>query len=141
MLYPAGMTLDELNALPSPEAAATFLRCCNSSLWADVMDALRPFRSKPLLLKEARKAWAMLSDDDWREAFHRATAEGATQALTDALAEYESRFGFPFVASDAGRSPADVHARLRNDPETELGLAAEEQAKITQGCLETLISS
>ena len=62
------MTLDELNALPSSAAVEAFRSCCASTLWADVMDALRPFRSRSQLLVEARKAWGMLSDEDWREA-------------------------------------------------------------------------
>ena len=64
------MTVAELNALPPSAAVEAFLQCCKSSLWAEVMEALRPFRSRAQILTEARKAWGMLSDEDWREALN-----------------------------------------------------------------------
>jgi 2-oxo-4-hydroxy-4-carboxy-5-ureidoimidazoline decarboxylase len=69
----------------------------------------------------------------------QAGVAGAPHAILDALAEgnraYEQRFGFIFIVCAAGRSAGEMldmlRARLRNDPRTELLIAAEEQAQIT----------
>ncbi len=58
---------------------------------------------------------------------------------------YEERFGHVFLISATGRSAQDVLAALRqrieNDPATELDVAAEEQRKITQLRLKSMLSS
>jgi 2-oxo-4-hydroxy-4-carboxy-5-ureidoimidazoline decarboxylase len=63
-------------------------------------------------------------------------------ALTDANRAYEERFGFIFIVCATGRSASEMlqmlRARLQNDRDTELRLAAEEQAKITEIRLLTL---
>jgi 2-oxo-4-hydroxy-4-carboxy-5-ureidoimidazoline decarboxylase len=59
--------------------------------------------------------------------------------LLDALAEanriYEQRFGYIFIVCASGRSAGEMleilNARLHNDPETEIRIAASEQAAIT----------
>lgn len=57
------------------------------------------------------------------------------QALAKANTDYFDRFGFIFIVCATGKSAGEMLAlllsRLRNDRETELGIAAEEQAKIT----------
>jgi 2-oxo-4-hydroxy-4-carboxy-5-ureidoimidazoline decarboxylase len=76
----------------------------------------------------------------------QAGVAGAPHAILDALAEgnraYEQRFGFIFIVCAAGRSAGEMldmlRARLRNDPRTELLIAAEEQAQITARRLEVL---
>jgi allantoicase len=56
-------------------------------------------------------------------------------ALADENRAYEARFGQPFIVCASGKSVPDMLAelrgRLRNDPETELRVAAGEQRKIT----------
>jgi 2-oxo-4-hydroxy-4-carboxy-5-ureidoimidazoline decarboxylase len=64
---------------------------------------------------------------------------GASDETLDALAEanrvYEARFGFIFIVCATGKSAGEMltllRTRLRNDAQTELQIAAEEQAKIT----------
>jgi len=76
----------------------------------------------------------------------QAGVAGAPDAILDALAEgnraYEQKFGFIFIVCAAGRSAGEMldmlRARLRNDPRTELLIAAEEQAQITARRLEVL---
>jgi 2-oxo-4-hydroxy-4-carboxy-5-ureidoimidazoline decarboxylase len=76
----------------------------------------------------------------------QAGVAGAPDAILEALAEgnraYEQRFGFIFIVCAAGRSAGEMldmlRARLRNDPRTELLIAAEEQAQITARRLEVL---
>jgi len=64
----------------------------------------------------------------------------APDQIIDQLAEgnaaYERRFGHIFIVCATGRSAKEMldllTARLQNDPATEVRLAAEEQAKITE---------
>jgi 2-oxo-4-hydroxy-4-carboxy-5-ureidoimidazoline decarboxylase len=55
--------------------------------------------------------------------------------LAAANREYEQRFGYIFIVFATGKSAEEMLAlareRLRNDPDTELRIAAEEQRKIT----------
>lgn len=58
------------------------------------------------------------------------------QALLDGNRAYEARFGFIFIVCATGKSADDMlallQARLENDPETELRVAAEEHARICE---------
>ncbi len=64
-------------------------------------------------------------------------------ALSDANREYEKRFGYIYIVCATGKTAEELLAtareRLRNDPATELPVAAEEQRKITQLRLEKLL--
>ena len=65
--------------------------------------------------------------------------DSAPDAILDALERgnrlYEERFGFIFIVCATGKSAAEMLAllesRLGNAPDVELGIAAEEQARIT----------
>ena len=65
--------------------------------------------------------------------------------LADANRDYEERFGHIFVVCASGRNAAEMlalaQARLANDPDTELAIAAEEQRKITRLRLEKLLAA
>jgi 2-oxo-4-hydroxy-4-carboxy-5-ureidoimidazoline decarboxylase len=62
--------------------------------------------------------------------------EATLRALRDANAAYRERFGFIFIICAAGKTAAEMlaalRARLDNDPDTELLIAAAEHAKITR---------
>ena len=70
-------------------------------------------------------------------------ADETRAALGLANREYERRFGYIYIVCATGRTAdemlADATSRLRNDPGTELGVAAEEQRKITRLRLEKLL--
>lgn len=57
-------------------------------------------------------------------------------ALADGNRDYEQKFGYIFIVFATGKSADEMHAllreRLRNLPDTELKIAAAEQAKITR---------
>ena len=59
---------------------------------------------------------------------------GVVQALREANAAYEDRFGHVFLVCATGRGPAELLAELRrrmaHDPATELHVAAAEIGKI-----------
>jgi 2-oxo-4-hydroxy-4-carboxy-5-ureidoimidazoline decarboxylase len=104
---------------------------------------------EPADWKEAFAAHPKIGDRDalrnrFPETAHLAAREqagvdGASDDVLSALAEgnlaYERRFGFIFIVCASGLTADQMlqllHARLRNDPATELLIAAEEQAKIT----------
>lgn len=64
---------------------------------------------------------------------------GAPEAVLDGLARYnrlyETRFGFIFIVHASGKSAQEMldimKSRIDNDPDTEIRIAAEEQARIT----------
>lgn len=147
-----------LNALPEADARRALLSCCASERWADGMLAQRPFADDGSVFARARAVWEGLSREDWLEAFaahprigerQRAVGErerreqagvdsataGTRRALDEANRAYEAKFGHVFLICAAGKSAdemlAAARARLRNDPETELRIGAEQQALIT----------
>lgn len=73
----------------------------------------------------------------------------AAVTVQDELAEvnraYEARFGHIYVVCATGKSAEEMltiaQARMTNDPETELRVAAEEQRKITEIRLRKLLGS
>jgi OHCU decarboxylase len=73
-----------------------------------------------------------------------AASEEVRRALAEGNAEYERRFGHVFLICATGRSAesmlAELKRRLKNDPETELRMAAEQQAMITRLRLEKLVN-
>ena len=58
------------------------------------------------------------------------------RALADGNRAYEAKFGYIFIISAAGRSAAEMlaslDARLQNDPDSEIEVAAEEHLKIIE---------
>ena len=77
----------------------------------------------------------------------QAAASGASPEtlanLADANRDYEDRFGHVFIVCASGKNAAEMlrllESRLGNDPRTELGIAAEEQRKITRLRLQKLL--
>ena len=73
------------------------------------------------------------------------SSDGTRQALAEGNREYERKFGHIYLVCATGKSAEEMlallRARLSNDPETELRIAAREQAKITRLRLEKLFGS
>jgi len=97
--------------------------------------------------REALRA-RFASTRQWAEGEQAGAARASGETL-DALAQanqaYEARFGHIFIVCATGKTAAEMlgllRARLGNDPETELRIAAGEQAKITRLRLEKLLAS
>ncbi|MBF2054709.1 MAG: allantoicase [Candidatus Sericytochromatia bacterium] len=70
-------------------------------------------------------------------------SEDTLKALAEGNKAYEERFGFIFIVCATGRSAAEMlqllQARLHNDRNTEIRIAAAEQRKITQLRLEQIL--
>ena len=88
-------------------------------------------------VESLRRRFAATRDLSERE---QAGVGGAPDEVLRALAEgnaaYESRFGYTFIVCATGRSAAEMLAilrdRLGHDPDDEIRVAAEEQARITE---------
>jgi allantoinase len=149
--------LQRLNAAPAEEALSDFTRCCGSPAWAAKMESRRPFANVGQLLEQADRAWNETAAKDWLEAFRahprigesstskwsqqeQAGARSAAMDIQKQLAEgnrnYFERFGFIFIICATGKSAeemlAELHRRMKNDRDTELKNAAEQQRRITR---------
>ena len=154
------------NDLPGDEAVGELLAVCHSRRWAKQVAAGRPYADVAELQRAADEVWTQLDPDDWREAIEAhprigergggsadwsrqeqagvgAAGEDVQAAIARGNAEYERRFGHVFLISAAGRSAeeilANLQARLDNDPDTELRVAAEEHRRITRLRIERLV--
>lgn len=151
----AGVRL--LDVLDAEAARRVLLACCGSTRWATAMVQRRPFARPDVLLHAADDVWEGLAAEDHLEAFaahprigerssgrwSSAEQQGAAAGDPTVLARlaegnrrYEERFGHVFLIRAAGRSApemlAALEARLGNDAETEVAVAAEQQRAITQ---------
>jgi allantoicase len=133
---------------------AELRRVCGSSEWVRRMMAARPLANA---FATSDEIWASLGRDDVLEAFaahprigekkggawsarEQSGAAAATDqtmnAMAEANAEYERRFGYIYIVCATGKSADEMLAiawqRLTNEPDAELRVAAEEQRKIMQ---------
>jgi OHCU decarboxylase len=131
----------KLNALSPAEAAAAFLACCGSRVWAWRMTAGRPYADTAELLETADRVWWSLEPADWQEAFaaHPRIGEkktdgddrfrrwseqeqaGATSSeaavraeLVEANRLYDERFGHIFIVCATGKSAQEMLDLLRS---------------------------
>jgi allantoicase len=107
---------------------------------------LEAFRHHPRIGERSaeRAQSASAGDSSAREQARVADAAAAErEALAQANRDYEARFGRVFIICASGKSAGEIlealRARMGNDPDTELRVAAEEQKKITRLRLEQLI--
>jgi 2-oxo-4-hydroxy-4-carboxy-5-ureidoimidazoline decarboxylase len=117
-------------------------------VWAtmDRADILEAFDHHPRIgadLAALRQKFSRTADLSLREQAGAMDAGEAELArLRDGNLAYEARFGHIFIVCATGKTAAQMadllDARLGNDPDTELCLAAAEQAKITRLRLESL---
>jgi len=115
--------------------------------WADLThtDWLEAFSHHPKIGDRASLAKRFAATAHLSAREQRGVDDATTQVLDDLAAgnrAYEDTFGYIFIVCATGKSAAEMlgllHSRLRNDAETEIRVAAEEQAKITEFRLERL---
>ena len=116
------------------------------SLTAD--DWLEAFRSHPKIGEKKASDKVSAQSQQW-SGQEQAAVSRASQDTVDSLAAlnraYEQKFGFIFIICATGKTSDEMLAalqeRLQNDSDTELRLAAAEQAKITELRLKKLLTS
>ena len=122
----------------------------SDQVWSSLSeeDWLEAFRAHPKIGEQKAAAAQSEQARNWSSQ-EQSGIEGAAEATKTALAEgnqgYEERFGFIFIICATGKTSEEMlailNSRLRNDPKTELPVAAEEQRKITRLRLEKLLES
>jgi 2-oxo-4-hydroxy-4-carboxy-5-ureidoimidazoline decarboxylase len=130
-----------------PFASADDVYRAADEIWAslDRADWLQAFDGHPKIgdLDSLRRKFA--STADWASG-EQAGVAGAGDDIITSLAEgnrdYEARFGYIFIVCATGKTAAEMltilRDRLNNDADSELRIAAAEQAKITRLRLEKL---
>jgi allantoicase len=111
-------------------------------------DWLEAFRSHPKIGEKKASDNVSAQSRHW-SGQEQAGVTSASQEAVDSLAAlnsaYEQKFGFIFIICATGKSSAEMLAalqeRLQHDTDTELRLAAAEQAKITGLRLKKLLTS
>jgi OHCU decarboxylase len=110
-------------------------------------DWLEAFAHHPRI-GEAHAAAASPESERWAAGEQSRAAEadaGVKRELAAAQREYEERFGHIFLICATGKTAADIlaaaRARMHNDADTELRVAADEQRQITRLRLEKLLST
>jgi OHCU decarboxylase len=131
------------------------LRCCGSTAWALQM-AAHAFPNPKEVLATADSIWWSLPPEDWREAFQanirvgergealRHASETTAAEIRLSTVQYERQFGYLFVVCANGRSAHTLlevlKARLTNEPDKELRIAAEQQLEITHTRLKRILT-
>lgn len=131
-----------------PFDSESTLRVASDEVWHDcgVNDWLEAFEGHPKIgdMASLQRKYA---DTQALAAGEQAGVQGAATDTLERLAagnhEYEERFGFIFIVCASGKSADEMldllEARLGNSREEELSIAAQEQRKITQIRLDTLL--
>jgi 2-oxo-4-hydroxy-4-carboxy-5-ureidoimidazoline decarboxylase len=120
----------------------THLFTCADEVWAQMgpSDYHEAFAHHPRIgasldaLREKFASTAALAASEQAGAL--AASEAELEALRDGNLRYEARFGHIFIVCASGKTAAQMlellEARLGNDPDTELRIAATQQHEITR---------
>jgi len=120
----------------------------NEMWWSlERSDWLEAFHSHPKIGEKKAAAEVPSESKQWSGQEQSGVQTAAQETLAE-LAQlnraYEEKFGFIFIVCATGKSAAQMLAilreRLRNEREVELGIAAAEQAKITELRLKKLVN-
>jgi allantoicase len=118
--------------------------------WAalDRKDWLEAFRHHPPIGERRAQEPQSETARKWSAAEQSAAQPGAPEklaALAAANAAYNAKFGHVFLICATGKTTdailSNLQQRMKNDPQTELSLGAEEQRKIARLRLEKLLES
>lgn len=133
----------DLDSMDDAEAAQHLHLCCGSSRWIEEMLARRPFGDLEGLLRAASEVAALLSREDWLQAFSHhpcigdidnlrqrfrstdarsysgpaavaSAEEGVLRQLAAANRAYSARFGFGFIVCARGKGAAEMLTLLQS---------------------------
>lgn len=109
-------------------------------------DWLEAFRAHPKIGEKKAAAGQSEEARKWSAQEQSGITDAAAATIASLAAgnrDYVQRFGFIFIVCATGKSSEEMlailQARLQNDAETEISVAAEEQRKITRLRLEKLL--
>ena len=132
-----------------PFSDASSLIAASDEIWnrLESQDWLEAFSKHPRIGERKAPQTASKRSATWsgEEQKAAATSDGSVRLeLAEANREYEQRFGRTFIVCATGKSAQEMldilRKRLRNDDDTELRAAAEEQRKITNIRLQKWLS-
>jgi 2-oxo-4-hydroxy-4-carboxy-5-ureidoimidazoline decarboxylase len=111
-------------------------------------DWLQAFSHHPRIGESAAAAGQSVQAAHW-SAGEQGSVHRAPETIRDAQravnVQYERKFGYIYIVCASGKSADELlaiaEARLANDPDREIAVAAEEQRKITRLRLEKLLES
>jgi OHCU decarboxylase len=136
-----------LDARPFSSQEEFILRAENQFARLNPDDLREAFRHHPRIGERNTAAAQSAQSKKWSEQEQaRATeTEAVKEKLAEANREYESRFGHIFIICANSKSGDEILSalklRLANQPAEELGIATEEQRKITRLRLEKLFQA
>jgi 2-oxo-4-hydroxy-4-carboxy-5-ureidoimidazoline decarboxylase len=137
---------EQMNARrPFASSEEMFDTCARIESTLSKADWLEAFAAHPRIGDKETLRKKFANTADWCEGEQAGVGHAAEEVLNKLSAgnaAYEERFGYIFIVCATGKTAeqmlAILEARLPNDPETELQVAAAEQAKITRLRLEKL---
>ena len=110
-------------------------------------DWLDAFRSHPKIGEKKAAQATSAEAQAWAEQEQAGTRAAAWEIMSELAhgnREYENKFGYIFIVCATGKTSAEMlailRARLENDADTELRVAAEEQRQITELRLRKLMA-
>ena len=121
-----------------------------AEVWSslDAADWLEAFSRHPKIGGRKAAGGQTLKEQAWSAAEQSGMVsadEGARDELARLNRVYEARFGYIFIVCATGKTPAEMlsllRARLENDGETEIRVAAGEQQRITRLRLRKLLEA
>ncbi len=133
-------------ARPFADVAALINRAEEIWLNLDSQDWLEAFAAHPKIGARKAAPKQRAQSAEWSHGEQSGT-RAATDSVLDALAEvnrlYEKKFGFIFIVCATGKSAEEMlelcRRRIRNDADSEIRIAADEQRKITEIRLRKLL--
>jgi 2-oxo-4-hydroxy-4-carboxy-5-ureidoimidazoline decarboxylase len=148
------VNLNRFNSAPADDLRPQLTDCLAVPRWVDKVLAERPYADRDTLLASAGASASQLSPSEIYlamaahprigerkagDAWSKAEQAGVDVSLTDKLKaaneRYEQQFGHIYLVFASGRSGEELltilEQRLKNDPETELGVVNRELTKIT----------
>jgi len=136
-------------AIARPFASENELMDNAAVIWNDLQtsDWLEAFSAHPMIGETKAAPAQQARSVEWstlEQAGMSSANELSKQELTAANREYYEKFGFIFIVCATGRTAEEMlelcRARLGNDRETEIAIAAGEQERITEIRLRKLLS-
>jgi len=158
------MTIAAFDHLDIKQKKELLYNCCASDAWVKEMLTVFPVNDLVDLLEYAEEKWYECNAAEWLEVFHRHKkiyepgnsidnansgevnflnfSKEQFEELVKDCEKYAEIYGFNFIILTKDKTAEEIievlKKRLENDPNDELTIAAAEQSRINQSCLQKL---